>query len=273
MSVEELEKVPVEGDGDPYQQVYDVLELSDLLCGPFVWKLFKDFNPENVGQPAGLNLTNLLKNSPILECIKDIEKKERPYKYIIPFGIHPGYYEITENLKMKRPLINLELIQEEWSISVVGKLISCGKVYSDEVIVWYDEKSKSTQMRMNTKQDISLPVGCLLPSARPDHSRHSMLTRYVKPSNDTTLEVIFKDNQTLTNYQDKQLKFNSNGKVHLLEESLIVSNGFWIGKTVIPDNVSKDILNVIYPELTKFSNFFVDCVDFSKVFYLSLIHI
>ena len=225
--------------------------------------------PENVGQPVGLNLTNLLKNFPILDCARDVENEEPPYKYIIPLGIHPGYYEITENLKMKRPFIYSERIQKEWSISVVGKLISCGKVYSDEVIVWYDEKTKSTQMRMNTKQDISLPVGCLLPPARPDHSRHSMLTRYVKPSNDTTLEVIFKDKQTLTNYQDKQLEFNFNGKVHHLEESLIISNGFWIGKTVIPDNASKDILNVLYPGLTKFSNFFVDCVDFSKVFKLS----
>lgn len=267
MAVDKLERIRVEEDGNPYHHVYHVLGLPSYYCEPYGWSTGLDVIHKDVGQPFGLKLKNLEKNVPIVSC--DNKGNSNQISFI---GIYPGYYKITENLKLKRPLVYLQLTQGKWILSVVGKLISCGKVYSDEVNVWYDHKTKSTHMRMEAQNAVTLPVGCLLPLASPDHIRHTMFTRYLKPSNDSTLNIIFKKNQTLTNFQDKQLEFNFREKTYYLEESLSIFDEFWIGETIVPEIASKDLINALYPELTELYYFFVKCVDFSKVFTFYIHH-
>ena len=260
-------KVP---NGDYYQQIYkqvhDILGLTEYYCEPYGWSSGIDLIHENVRQPFGLNLTNLEKNLPIVLC--ENKKNKKNIDFISFLGIYPGYYKMTEKLKLKRPFVYLQLTKGEWIISLVGQLIACGKVHTDDVVVLFDQKTKSTQIRMAAQYAITLLARCIIPPANSDHLRLSKLARYVKPSNNTTLNVVFDGNQTLTNFQDRQLKFNFKGKIHHLEESLTISKRFWMNETIVPEDASKDFINALYlyPGMSRFHNFFVDCVDFTKVF-------
>ena len=157
-----------------------------------------------------------------------------------------------------------------WTISLIGDLLLCGEDTVEDVKIWYDPKTQITHLRAKSKDDLPLPISCLVKnlgkgSKQPNTPPRNTLAANLIPSYNTEFNILLKDNRTFTELHDNQLELLYNGKSYELEGTLSMIEQFWIGRISVSHEATNSFVKAMYPEMSFISRMILDEINITEV--------